>query len=124
MSRDDLALGPKIQVKVDQLVPYRGGSTGKVLVVDARSPTGSETTYPIYSQDETTKSVFSHRQDGTLGIPGGSPFDIMLAPEEINVHVRAYKEPNGTVRIVAARNEWPTTPYPHFGETTCIIKSV
>lgn len=122
MSRDDLALGPKIQVEVGSTVSYRGGSTGKVLVTNGKSPTGSESTYPIYSQDEKSGAVFSHRVDGTLGIPGGSPFDILMQPEEIHVHVRAYREANGTVRIVAARDQWPATPLPAIGETTCIIK--
>lgn len=122
MSRDDLALGPKIQVEVGATVSYRGGSTGKVLVINGKSPTGSESTYPIYTQDTQTGAVYSHRVDGALGIPGGSPFDITVEPLEIHVHVRAYREPNGTVRIVAGKNEWPATPLPHIGETTCILK--
>lgn len=122
MSRDDLALGPKIQVTVGAVVSYRGGSTGKVLVINGKSPSGSESTYPVYTQDEASGAVYSHRVDGTLGIPGGSPFDIVPAVEEIHVHVRAYREPNGVIRIVAARGQWPDTPLPAIGETTCIIK--
>lgn len=122
MSRNDLALGPKIQVSVGQVVPYRGGSKGRVLVVDAQSPGGAETTYPIYTKDETTRAVFSHRVDGSLGVTGGSPFDIALAPEEIKVHVRAYRDTNGVLRLIAARDEWPDTPLQAVGETTCILK--
>lgn len=122
MSRDDLALGPKIQVEVGSSVSYRGGGQGKVLVTNGRSPSGSESTYPIYTQDEKSGAVYSHRVDGTLGIPNGSPFDITVEPLEIHVHVRAYREPNGVVRIVAGKNEWPATPFPHVGETTCILK--
>jgi hypothetical protein len=122
VSRDDLALGPKIQVTVGGQVSYRGGSTGRVLVINGKSPSGSESTYPIYTQDEQSGAVYSHRVDGTLGIPGGSPFDITVEPEEIHVHVRAYREANGTVRIVAQRDTWPSTPLPTIGETTCILK--
>jgi hypothetical protein len=122
VSRDDLALGPKIQVEVGQTVSYRGGSKGRVLVTNGKSPQGTESTYPIYTQDETTSAVFSHRVDGTLGIPGGSPFDIAIEPREVVVHIRLYREPNGVERIVAARDQWPATPYPHVGETTCVIK--
>jgi hypothetical protein len=122
VSRDDLALGPKIQIEVGQLVPYRNGGKGRVLVTDARTPTGSESTYPFFTKDETSGAVFSHRVDGTLGIPGGSPHDIVIGPERMNIHVRAYKDQDGTVRIVAARNEWPSTPFPHVGETTCVLE--
>lgn len=122
MSRDDLALGPKIQVIVGQVVPYRGGGAGKVLVTNGKSTSGSESTYPIYTQDETTGAVFSHRVDGTLGLPGGSPYDVVMEPQEIHVHVRAYRDTDGTVRIVAGRDQWPSTPYPHIGETTCVLK--
>jgi hypothetical protein len=45
-----------------------------------------------------------------------------VEPEEIHVHVRAYREANGTVRIVAQRDTWPSTPLPTIGETTCILK--
>jgi hypothetical protein len=122
VSRDDLALGPKIQVEVGAVVSYRGGSTGKVLVTTGKSPSGSESTYPIYTQDQASGAVYSHRVDGTLGIPGGSPFDIVTLPEEIHIHVRAYKEPNGIIRIVASRDTWPSTPYETIGQTTCVIK--
>jgi hypothetical protein len=121
VSRDDLALGPKIQVEVGQTVSYRGGSTGRVLVLNAKSPQGTESTYPIYTQDEKG-AVFSHRVDGTLGIPGGSPFDIAMKPEELHIHVRAYRDQNGTMRVVAGMNEWPPTPFVCIGETTCVIK--
>lgn len=104
-------------------MPYRGGSQGKVLVVNGKSPSGSESTYPIYSQDEKTGAVFSHRVDGTLGIPGGSPHDIVIPTPKIVVHVRAYKDTNGIIRLVAARDEWPSTPLPAIGETTCVIEA-
>lgn len=123
MSRNDLALGPKIQVKVGDTVTYRNGSSGKVLVVDARSPSGQESTYPLFTQDLATNAVFSHRVDGSLGMPGGSPFDIAVETPDIVVHVRAYRDLSGTIRIVASRDEWPSTPLPSIGETKCVIKA-
>lgn len=124
MSRNDLALGPKIQVDPGQVVPYFGGGKGRVLVVNGRSPSGLESSYPIYTQDEDTGAVYSHRVDGALGLPGGSPYDIRMPSPEIKVHVRAYRDNNGTIRIVAAQNEWPSTPLPPIGETTCVIEAV
>lgn len=123
MSRNDLALGPKIQVKAGDTVTYRNGGSGRVLVVDARSATGAESTYPIFTQDLATSAVFSHRVDGALGVPGGSPYDIAVETPDITVHVRAYRDLSGTIRIIAARDEWPSTPLPAIGETTCVIKA-
>lgn len=103
-------------------MPYRGGGAGKVLVTNGRSPGGTESTYPIYSQDEKTAAVFSHRVDGTIGIPGGSPFDILLSPEEIRVKVRAYRDAAGALHVVCGANGAPDTPFPTIAEGECTIK--
>lgn len=122
MSRNDLALGPKIQVVIGDTVKYRNGGEGVVVVADAQTPGASEATYPIYTQDQSSRAVYAHRADGSMGILGGSPFDIVVEPSEIVVKVKVYRDQHGEVRTVCAINGPPSTPYPAIGEGECHIK--